>query len=51
MTSMWEHRKNIAPAKSRSRGRGPVEDPSAPGDDNIYVNSETPYFEEEEGVD
>ncbi|XP_035289144.1 myelin-associated glycoprotein-like isoform X5 [Anguilla anguilla] len=39
---------NIAPAKSHSRGKGPVEDPSATGDDNIYVNSETPYFEEEE---
>ncbi|XP_035289279.1 myelin-associated glycoprotein-like isoform X6 [Anguilla anguilla] len=39
---------NIAPAKSHSRGKGPVEDPSATGGDNIYVNSETPYFEEEE---
>ncbi|XP_035289232.1 myelin-associated glycoprotein-like isoform X2 [Anguilla anguilla] len=38
---------NIAPAKSH-RGKGPVEDPSATGGDNIYVNSETPYFEEEE---
>ncbi|XP_035289055.1 myelin-associated glycoprotein-like isoform X11 [Anguilla anguilla] len=39
---------NIAPAKSCSRGKGPVEDPSAPGGDNICVNSATPYFEEEE---
>ncbi|XP_035289086.1 myelin-associated glycoprotein-like isoform X15 [Anguilla anguilla] len=38
---------NIAPAKS-CRGKGPVEDPSAPGGDNICVNSATPYFEEEE---
>ncbi|XP_035289341.1 myelin-associated glycoprotein-like isoform X6 [Anguilla anguilla] len=38
---------NIAPAKSH-RGKGPVEDPSAPGGDNICVNSATPYFEEEE---
>ncbi|XP_035289412.1 sialic acid-binding Ig-like lectin 5 isoform X3 [Anguilla anguilla] len=42
---------NIAPAKSHSRGKGPVEDQSAPGGDNICVNSATPYFEEEEEVD
>ncbi|XP_035289420.1 sialic acid-binding Ig-like lectin 5 isoform X4 [Anguilla anguilla] len=41
---------NIAPAKSH-RGKGPVEDQSAPGGDNICVNSATPYFEEEEEVD
>lgn len=46
MTSMWEHRKTWR--QPCSRGQGPGEDPFSPGGDNIYVNSGTPYFEEEE---